>query len=166
MNLIGRREECARIEGLLGDARMGRSGTLVLRGEPGIGKSALVAYAVEQAREMEVLRAVGVESEAALPFAALHALLLTKIELLELIPEPQARALGAALALSPAAHGDRLAAYAGTLSLLAEAAEQRPLLVVVDDAQWLDRASGEALVFAARRLAGEAIAFLFAASES
>jgi len=166
VRLIGRREERLRIDRLLGDAAKGRSGALVLRGEPGIGKSALLAYALERAGELETLHAVGVEAEAELPFAALHALLLTKIDLLDLIPEPQARALRAALALGAAEEGDRLAAYAGTLSLLAEAAERNPVLVVVDDAQWLDRASAEALVFAARRLAGEEIAFLFAANDA
>jgi hypothetical protein len=164
VKLIGRRVECARIDRLLADARNGRSGTLVLRGEPGIGKSALLAYAQLHAGEMDVLSAAGVEAEADLPFAALQALLRTRIELLELIPAPQARALGAALAVGPAEHADRLAANAGTLSLLTEAAEERPLLLLVDDAQWLDRSSSEALVFAARRLAGERIALLFAAS--
>src|SRR4051794_32593970 len=129
MGLVGRREECMRIDRLLGDARKGRSGTLMLRGEAGIGKSGLLWDAVERARELEPLRTVGVESEAELPFAALQALLLAKTDLLELIPQPQARALRAALALGPAEEGDRLAAYAGTLSLLAEAAERRPLLV-------------------------------------
>jgi len=165
--LIGRAEECARIDGLLDAAAKGRGGALVLRGEPGIGKSALLGYAQERARELGLatLTAAGVESEAELPFAALHALLAAKLDLIELIPEPQARALRAALALGPAADADRLAAYAGTLSLLAEAAERRPLLVAVDDAQWLDRASAEALLFAARRLATEEIVFLFAARD-
>ncbi len=166
MELFGRAEDCARIDRLLADARNGRAGALVVRGEPGVGKSALLAYAQGHAAGLDTLRTAGVEAESGLPFAALHALLRTRIDLLERIPEPQARALGAALALGPAEDADRLAANAGALSLLAEASEGRPLLVVVDDAQWLDRSSSEALVFAARRLAGEAVAFLFAASES
>jgi predicted ATPase len=113
VRLIGRQEECARIDRLLGDAGRGRSGALVLRGEAGIGKSALLTHALERAHdlEMETLRAAGFESEAELPFAALHALLLPKVDLLDLLPEPQGRALSAALALGPTAEADRLAAY-------------------------------------------------------
>ena len=102
------------VDALLQSARDERSAALVLRGEPGIGKSALLAYAIERAVDMERLRAAGVEAEAQLPFAGLQALLLSKLDLLDIIPAPQARALRAALALSPPEDDSRLAAYAGT----------------------------------------------------
>ncbi len=160
--LVGRDVECERIDRLLDEARRGRSGALVLRGEPGIGKSTLCAHAVARADGMTVLRAHGIESEAELPFAALADLLRPLLEHLGDIPLPQAAALEAAFALGPPAAGDPFTTCAATLSLLAAAAEDGPVLVVVDDAHWLDHSSAQALLFAARRLDAEGIVVLVA----
>jgi ATP/maltotriose-dependent transcriptional regulator MalT len=164
--LVGREVETESIDHLLDGARGGRSGTLVLNGEPGIGKSALCAYAVERATDMTVLRARGAEWETELPFAALADLLHPVLGYIDEIPAPQAAALNAALALGPPAGGDRFTTCAATLSVLAAAAERSPLLAVVDDVHWLDRSSAQALLFATRRLDAEGVAFLFALRES
>ena len=163
--LIGRERERQELDALLAGARLGRSGALALRGSAGIGKTVLLDYAVQQASGFQVLNYTSVESEAELPFAGLQALLGPLLDRLPEIPEPQARALAAALALESIATPNRLAVYAGVLSLLGEAAERIPLLVVVDDAHWLDRPSAEALTFAARRLTAESLALLFAVRE-
>jgi DNA-binding CsgD family transcriptional regulator/tetratricopeptide (TPR) repeat protein len=160
--LVGRGAECERIDRLLAEAKLGRSGVLVLHGQPGIGKTALLDYALEHAAGMDVLQVSAVESEADLPYAGLHALLRPALGLIDSIPATQGRALKTALALDEGGEADRLAAYAGALSLLAEAADHAPTLVLADDAHWLDRSSLEALVFAARRLAGESVAFVLA----
>jgi DNA-binding CsgD family transcriptional regulator len=159
---VGRSEECARIESLLETASSGGGGALVVRGEPGIGKSALLQYACARANGMLVLSARGVESEADLPFAGLSDLLQPVVDKLAAIPPPQAEALAASLALGPPARGDRFAVAAGTLSLLGAAAGERPLLAVIDDVQWIDSASAGALRFALRRLEGERVAALLA----
>ena len=159
--LVGRDGELQRIDRLLADARLGRSGSLVLRGDPGVGKTALLEWAVASADGFLVLHAAGNVAEADVPFAGLDAVLRPVLGLLDSIPPMQARALRGALALDEA-EPNGLAAYAGTLSLLSAAAERGPLLVVIDDAQWLDRASARALTFTARRLAGEGIVLLFA----
>ena len=164
--LIGRAHECERIGRLLEDAKLGRSGVLIVYGPPGVGKTALLDYALQQAARMETLRVAGVESEVDLPYAGLHALLRPVLELIGRLPDAQSRALKVALALEESPEVDRLAASAGTLTLLAEAAERAPLLVVVDDLHWLDRASAEALVFSARRFAGEQIVMLFAGRDA
>jgi DNA-binding CsgD family transcriptional regulator len=163
--LIGRERERGQLDALLGEARLGRSRALVLRGSAGIGKTVLLDYAVQRAGGFQVLHYTAVESEAELPFAGLQALLGGLLARLLEIPEPQARALSAALALESVERTNRLAVYAGVLSLLGVAAEQDPLLVVVDDAHWLDRPSAEALTFAARRLTAESLALLFALRE-
>jgi DNA-binding CsgD family transcriptional regulator len=163
--LIGRSAETAAIDRLLAAAREGSSGVLVVRGDPGIGKSALLGYAVERAEGMTVLRGVGIESESELPFAALHQILRPVLDRVGSLPEPQAAALRAAFALSDETVDDRFRISLGVLGLLAEAAEERPVLCVVDDAQWLDEASADALVFAARRLEAEAVAFVAATRE-
>jgi DNA-binding CsgD family transcriptional regulator len=163
--LVGRVGECTRIDGLLDDARAGRGGTLVLRGEAGVGKTALVAYALEQAADMAVVRTSGVESEAELAFAGLHELCRPLLGCLEALPPPQAAALRSALALERAYPVDRLTIVAATLALLAAGAEERPLLVVADDAHWLDEGSCSALLFAARRVGSDPVAMLFAARE-
>src|SRR6267142_67963 len=150
--LVGRGVECAAVERLLLEARESRSGALVIRGEPGIGKSALLGYAVERAEDLNVLRGVGIESESERPFSALHRLLLPVLDQVGGLPEPQAEALRGACGLSAGHASDRFLIAVGVLSLLAEAAEEQPLLCVVDDAQWLDGATAEALSFAARRL--------------
>jgi DNA-binding CsgD family transcriptional regulator len=164
--LVGRERECERLDALLADARLGRAWNLVLRGAPGMGKTALLDYAVQQARGFQVVQVIGVESEADLPYAGLDALLRPLSNLLDALTPGQAHALRVALALERGEEPDRLTVGAATLSLLAEAAESRPLLVVVDDAHWLDGSSTLALTFAARRLAAESIALLFAARES
>src|SRR5262245_11205470 len=143
--LFGRDVERGRLERLVNEARDGRSGSLLLRGEAGIGKSALCAYAAEQAAGMTVLRTRGVESESELAFAGLAQLLRPALGRLEELPQPQSAALAAALAVGPPAGGDRFAVCAATLSLLGAIAEDGPALAVVDDAQWLDRSSAGAL---------------------
>jgi DNA-binding CsgD family transcriptional regulator len=162
--LYGRQEERAALDVLLGDARDGRSGALVIRGEPGIGKTALLEYAAEAADGMRVLRAAGVESESELPYAALHQLLRPVAADVDRLPEPQREALGAALG-TVAGRPDRFAVSVALLNLLAEAAEEQPLLCLVDDAQWLDQESADALLFAGRRMQAEAIAMVFTARE-
>ena len=160
--LLGRELETARIDRLIDDALEGRSGALVLNGEPGIGKTALLEYAAGRAQGMTVLKARGIESEAELAFVALADLLRPAIDLLERIPAAQAAALRAALALGPPAEGDRFTVCAGVLSLLAAAADESSVLVLLDDAQWIDHSSLQAILFAARRLDAEGIALLIA----
>jgi DNA-binding CsgD family transcriptional regulator len=160
--LVGRERETARVDALLDGARSGTSGTVVITGEPGIGKTVLLDYAVDQAHGMSVLRARGVESETELPFAALADLIQPLLGSLDEIPEVQASALRAALGLGPAAGDDRFTLCAGLLSLLGAAADDRPVLAILDDAQWIDRSSLQALVFAARRLEAENAAILIA----
>ena len=157
--------EQKQIETLLHQAREGRGGALILRGEAGIGKTALLEHAEARGEGLCVLRALGVEAEAELPFSGLHELLRPILQLLDELPEPQAGALKAALALAPTDGVDRFSIYAATLSLLAAAAEQHTVLCVVDDAQWLDQASAEALAFASRRIDNEAVAMLFSSRD-
>jgi DNA-binding CsgD family transcriptional regulator len=159
--LVGRRAERAQIRSLLAAARRGQSGALVLVGEAGVGKTALLEDAAS-ARGLRVLRARGVEAEAELPYAGLHTLLRPVLGLVPALPPPQREALGAALALDAARPAEPLAVCAATLVLLAAAAEDEPLLVLVDDAQWLDAESARAVGFAARRLADEGVAMLLA----
>jgi predicted ATPase len=163
--LLGREPECAAIDALLDDARAGAGGALVVRGEAGIGKSALLDYARRRAAPMAVLSAGGVEAESDLAFAGLHELLRPILGCLGELPEIQAQALSGALGLAPSAHADRLLISAAVLGLLAAAAENRPTLCVIDDAQWLDRPSADALLFTARRLRAERMAILFGARE-
>ncbi|HEY6596727.1 MAG TPA: AAA family ATPase [Asanoa sp.] len=158
--LVGRGPEQSRIRELLDNARRGHSGVLLLRGEPGIGKTALLRYAESCAADLTVARVVGVESESSLPFAGLSALVRPLGAYLPGVLPRQRAALEAALALGPPVHSDRLAVAAATLALLAAAADDRPLLVLVDDAHWLDHPSREAVLFAARRLGDEGIAML------
>ncbi len=160
--VVGRDAERARIDDLLEAGRRGRTRALVVAGDPGIGKTALLEDAVGRAAGMRVLQLTAVEAESALPYAGLHALLRPLVNLLPRLEEPQERALRVALALATGDEPDVLAVNAGTLALLAEAAAQRPVLVAIDDAQWLDGPSADALVFAARRLEGEELAFLVA----
>src|SRR5215217_2558466 len=161
--LIGRSAECATLEEILADARQGRSRVLVLRGEPGIGKSALLRHAADQAEGFTVLRAQGVESEAELAFAGLADLTRPLLAHLPGLPKVQAAALKAALALGPpVVSGDRFTIAVATLTLLGAAAERRPVLVIVDDAHWLDGPSAEVIGFVARRLQAEGIVLLLA----
>src|SRR5438093_381518 len=135
-SLSGRTQERARIGRLLDDARAGTSGVLLLRGEAGIGKSALLEYAVAAAADQRVLRAHGVETESELAFAGLHELVGPVVAAIDELPEPQATALRGALRLAPADEIDRFAVSVATLGLLGAIAEQAPLLVVLDDVQW------------------------------
>lgn len=150
--LLGRELERARIDDLLTAARGGAGASLVLKGEAGIGKTALLAYAVESAGDLRVLTTRGLEGEAAIAFRGLHDLLLPLADRLDDIPGQQANALRGALALG-AEEASPHAVAAGTLSLLGVAAEREPLLVVVDDLQWIDPSSADSILFAARRLA-------------
>ena len=145
---------------MLQDARAGRSGALLLHGEAGIGKTALMRWAIGQATGMRVLRARGIETESDIPFAGLAELVTPLLDRLDDVPEVQARALRGALALGPATPHDRFTVPAGLLSLLAVAAEEQPVLVSIDDAQWLDEPSLEAFLFAGRRLGAEGVAML------
>jgi DNA-binding CsgD family transcriptional regulator len=163
--LVGRRNECDVLDGLLVAARGGRSGVLVLRGEPGVGKTALVDYAVGSASGFRVARAVGVQSEVELAFAALHQLCAPMLDRLEHLPGPQRDALGAAFGLNAGTAPERFLVGLAGLSLLSETAHERPLLCVVDDAHWLDRASAQALAFVARRLLADPLALVFATRE-
>jgi DNA-binding CsgD family transcriptional regulator len=163
--LVGRKRERRAIEEALAGARAGSSAVLVLVGEPGIGKSALLDHAAARADRMQVLRARGIESEAQIPFASLFELIRPALTVLERIPQPQVAALEAALALRPGPAQDRFAVGAATLSLLAAYAEQAPVAVLIDDAQWLDHPSAQALLFACRRLLADRVAVLIAARE-
>jgi DNA-binding NarL/FixJ family response regulator len=160
--LVGREAECARLDQLLADARAGSSRVLVLRGDAGIGKTALCDYAAGQSAGMTVLSARGVETESELAFSGLADLLRPVVGRLGELPPPQAAALAGALAIAPPASGDRFAICAATLSLLGLAAEERPLLAIVDELQWLDMSSAEAVLFAARRLEAEGVALVLA----
>ncbi|MEV4553440.1 helix-turn-helix transcriptional regulator [Nonomuraea wenchangensis] len=161
--LYGRVTETNAVTVLLDSARDGEGGALALRGEAGVGKSALLdlAASLAVANGMRVLRADGIEPESDLAFAALHQLLHPATGLLEALPGPQRDALSAALGLTDTPHSDRFLVGAGVLSLLAEAAAPSGLLCLVDDVQWVDRASADALLFAARRLRTERVAVLF-----
>jgi DNA-binding CsgD family transcriptional regulator/tetratricopeptide (TPR) repeat protein len=163
--LVGREAEQRELDSLLDSARNERSAVLLLRGEAGIGKTALLEYAQEQADDMKVLRCVGIEAEHELPFAGMHQLVRPCTALIDRLPDPQALALGRALGLRSEGVEDRFLVSLGLLSLLAEACDDGPLLCCIDDAQWLDGPSAEALVFAARRLEAEPIAMLMAVRE-
>ena len=162
MVLIGRDAELARIERALETARTGGSDVLVLRGQPGIGKTALLRAAIERAEGMTVLRTRGLEGESQLPFAGLADLCEPVLGLRDRLPAAQAAALAGALELEPAAPAARLAIGAALLGLLSLAAEEQPVLCAVDDLQWLDEPSLEALRFAARRLGADGVAVLLA----
>jgi DNA-binding CsgD family transcriptional regulator len=159
--LFGRSQERELLQGLIASARKETAGVLLLRGDAGIGKTSLLAFAVEAADDCRVLHIQGHESEMEIPFAGLSWLLQPLTGLLPKLPRVQAEALAAALQLGPASGGgDRLAVAAATLTLLAEVADEQPLLVAVDDAHWIDVPSLEAIVFAARRLCAERIAMV------
>jgi DNA-binding CsgD family transcriptional regulator len=163
--LLDREGERAAVDGLLGDLRSGSGRALVVRGEAGVGKSALLEYLAGAAAGMRVVRAVGVESEMELAFAGLHQLCAPLLGWLEGLVAVQRDALGVALGLRAGAAPDTFLVGLAVLTLLAEAGEERPLLCVVDDAQWLDRASAQVLGFAARRLLAEPVGLVFAARE-
>ncbi|WP_448624037.1 AAA family ATPase [Geodermatophilus sp. URMC 64] len=161
--LQGRETERAAVADLVERTRAGRGGALVLRGQPGVGKSALLADAVAVAEDLTVLRTQGIESEFPLPFAALQRLLRPVMAFADRLPARQTRALRAVFGEVEGGADDRFLVYLSVLSLLAEAGEREPVLAVVDDAHWLDEASAGALLFVARRLELEHVGVLFAA---
>jgi DNA-binding CsgD family transcriptional regulator len=163
--LLGRERQRVVLDRLLQDTRGGHGGVLVVYGEPGVGKTALLEYAGEAGHEFRVLQTVGVEGEMELPYAALQQLCSPILDRLERLPDPQRDALGVAFGLSAGQAPSPFLVGLAALGLLSEASEERPLLCVVDDAQWLDRASARALAFVVRRLLAEKIAFVFAARE-
>jgi len=160
--LQGRRSECERLDQLLEVLRAGESPTLVLRGEPGIGKSALLDYLAGQSSGCLVARAAGVQSEMELAFAGLHQLCAPMLDRVDCLPAPQRAALGTAFGLASGAAPDRFLVGLAVLGLLSEAADERPLVCLVDDAQWLDRESVQALEFVARRLFADSVGLVFA----
>ena len=161
--LRGRTRECALLDGLLDSIRAGDSRALVVRGEAGIGKTALLEYLIETAPDLTVVRAGGVESEMELAYSNLQLLCGPMLAWLERLPGPQRQALETVFGLSVGPPPDRFLVGLGVLGLLSEAAEERPVLCVVDDAQWLDQASGLIMAFVARRLAAERVGIVFAA---
>jgi AAA ATPase-like protein len=160
--LLGRRSECDTLSGLIAAAKAGRSQVLVLRGEAGIGKTALLDFLLERATGCRVGRAAGVESEMELAFAGLQKLCSPYLDRLNKLPAVQQEALGTAFGLRPGSAPDRFLVGLAVLTLLSEVAEERPLICVVDDAQWLDQASAQTLEFVARRLAAEPMGLVFA----
>jgi DNA-binding CsgD family transcriptional regulator len=163
--LLGRANERDALDRVLGRVRGGQSAVLVIRGEAGVGKTALLHHCARQASGFRVARVAGVESEMELPFAGLHQLCAPMLERLGALPEPQQAALGVALGLASGAAPDRFLVALAALSLLAEVAAERPLLCLVDDAHWLDAVSGQVLGFVARRLLAESMAIVFAVRE-
>jgi DNA-binding CsgD family transcriptional regulator len=164
-SLRGRSSECALLDDVLSAIRSGDSRSLVLRGEAGVGKTALMAYVAEQASGFRVAQIDGVESEMELPFAGLHQLCAPMLAQLHALPAPQRAALSVAFGVSSGDPPDRFLVALAALSLLAAVADERPLLCLVDDAQWLDGASRQVLAFVARRLLAEAVGMVFAIRE-
>jgi DNA-binding CsgD family transcriptional regulator len=163
--LVDRARERAALDNLLDAVRRGLSATLVLRGEAGIGKTALLESAINSANDFRVVRALGIESEMELGFAGLHQLVVPFLSALERLPAAQHHALASAFGLVAGGPPDRFQVGLATLTLLADAAAEVPLLCVVDDTQWLDLESADVLCFVARRLYADRIAFLFAVRE-
>lgn len=166
VGMVGRRDEREALDRLLDGARSGRSGVLVLRGEAGVGKTALLEYLAERASGCELARATGVQADTELAFAGLQQMFASLLGTLERLPDPQSEALAVAFGLRRGPAPDRFLVGLAVLGLLAEIAETRPLVCVVDDAQWLDRVSAQTLAFVARRLLGESVALVFAMRES
>src|SRR5437899_7107108 len=164
--LLGRRSEREVLDGLVEAVRRGESRVLVVRGEPGVGKSALLEYVAGRASGWRVARAAGVQSEMELAFAGLQQLCAPILDRLERLPPPQRDALGTAFGLTGGVAPDRFLVGLAVLGLLSEVADERPLVCLVDDAQWLDRASLQALEFVARRLFAESVALVFAVRQS
>ena len=163
--LLGRATECVLLDDVVSAIRRGEGRSLVLRGEAGIGKTALLRYLVDSARDLTVLRAVGVESEMELAYASLHQLCAPLLDRLSRLPEPQGQALETVFGLSSGAAPDRFLVGLAVLTLLSEVAEERALLCVLDDAQWLDQASALTLAFVARRLEADPVGIVFSARE-
>lgn len=164
--VLGRAHECEQLERLLDAVRGGESRVLVLRGEPGVGKTRLLEYVMAQARGFQLARVTSIQGDIELPFAGLHQLCEPMMDRLDVLPPAQRDALRGALGLGSERAPDSFLVALGVLGLLSEAARDRPLLCVVDDAQWLDRASMQSLVFTARRLLADSVAMIFAARVS
>ena len=160
--LFGRTRELETLGRLIAKVRSGRSAVLVVRGEPGIGKTELLRHLIAEASGFWVARVVGVESEMELPFAGLYQLCAPMLGRLGSLPEPQRRGLSVAFGLASGDSPDRFLVALAALSLIAEASEEQPVLCVVDDAQWLDQASAQVLGVLGRRLLAEPIAMVFA----
>src|SRR3954464_611612 len=160
--LLGRRDACTTLDRLLEVVRAGESRALAIRGDPGVGKTALLEYVAEHASGCRVARAAGGQGEVELAFAGLHQLCAPMLDRLDRLPGPQRDALGTAFGLSAGHAPDRFLVGLAVLGLLAEVAEEGPLVCVIDDAQWLDRASAQALAFVARRLVAESVGVIFA----
>jgi DNA-binding CsgD family transcriptional regulator len=160
--LVGRRTECGVLDQVVKAVRAGESRAMVVRGEPGMGKTALLEYVAGQASGCQVARASGVESEMELAFAALHQLCAPMLDRLERLPGPQRDALRVAFGMSAGPAPDRFLIGLAVLNLLSEVAEGQPLVCLVDDQQWLDRASAQVLAFVARRLVAESVGVVFA----
>src|SRR5947209_8011624 len=163
--LRGRRNECGLLDRQLQRLRTGDSSVLVLRGEAGVGKTALLQYVAERASGCRILRVTGVEAEMELAFAGLHQLCAPMLDGLDRLPGPQRDALRVAFGLNGGDPPDRFLVALAALSLLANTAEHQPLVCLVDDAQWLDRASAQAMASTARRLLAEQIGIVFAVRE-
>jgi predicted ATPase len=161
--LLGRGSECDVLDRLLEAVRAGESRALVVRGDPGVGKTALLDYLIEQASGCRVARATAVQSEMELAFAGVQQLCAPMLDRLEGLPGPQRATLATAFGLSPGLAPDRSLVGLAVLSLLADVAETRPLVCLVDDEQWLDHASAQVLAFVARRLVAESVGLVFAA---
>src|SRR5579863_3891296 len=159
--LIGRMRERAVIERLLDTARGGRDAVLLVYGDPGVGKSALLEYAVEAGHDFGVVWTTGVEGETDLDYAALQRLCSPMLDSIGRLPDPQRDALGVAFGLNAGQAPSPFLVGLAVLGLLSDTAERQPLLCVVDDAQWLDAATAQALAFVARRLLAERIALVF-----
>jgi DNA-binding CsgD family transcriptional regulator len=162
---LDRRAECAELDGLIRAVRAGESRALLLTGEPGVGKTALLDYLVSRASGCRVLRGAGTESEIELAFGGLHQVCAPLLGRADQLPDPQRDALRVAFGLATGPQPDRFLVGLAALGLLADAATERPVVCVLDDAQWSDRASAQALAFAARRLGAESLALVFAAHD-
>src|SRR5580765_7080420 len=164
--LLGRRDECETLDRLVAGVRAGQSRVLVLRGEAGVGKTALLDHLAVSAPGCRIARTSGVQSEMELAFAGLQALCARMLGHLEFLPAPQRDALSTAFGLSAGPPPDRFLVGLAVLSLLADVAEEQPLICIVDDAHWLDRVSVQTLAFVARRLLAERVGLVFALRES
>jgi DNA-binding CsgD family transcriptional regulator len=163
--LRGRADECALLDDFVSSIRQSKSRSLVIRGEAGIGKSALLEYLLESSSDLSVVRALGVESEMELAYASLHQLCAPLLAGLERLPAPQSKALETVFGLGAGGPPDRFLVGLAVLSLLSDSADERPLLCVIDDAQWLDQASALTLAFVARRLLADPVGIVFSARE-
>jgi predicted ATPase len=161
--MVGRKNECEVLDDFLAAARRGDGGAVVVHGDPGIGKTALLDYAVASAKEFDVFRTVGNEAEMELPYAALHQLCRRGMGAIERLPELQRNALEVVLGRRHGPAPDQVLVGVALVSLFSALSSNRPLLCVVDDAQWLDASSAQLIAFAARRISRDAVAFLFGA---